>query len=139
MWTYARRTGLTCIALALVTLASPASIADVPNDPFEGEWSVTATPDAQAAADGQGTFDEALLFHEGQFSAAVFAMFGFTPAQYAISTDNGQTTFIAQLSSNDRGTLTWVGSETPSGFAGSLVWTRPDASETRYRLIGTRE
>lgn len=109
-----------------------------PGDPFDGEWTVTATPDEDAVADGQGKFDEALLFHDGQFSAAVFAMFGFTPAEYTVSYETGPAVFTASLVSSDRGTLRWSGRVTRIGMGGTLVWTRADGTVSHYDVVGER-
>jgi hypothetical protein len=119
--------------------ASPAQGDPSLSDPFDGEWSVTATPDRDAALDGQGAFDEAILFHSGQFSAAVFAMFGFTPAEYVVSFDTGHAVFKANLNSSDRGTLAWTGEETQTGMSGTLVWTRADGTNSVYELVGERQ
>ena len=119
--------------------AAPAQGDPSPGDPFDGEWSVTATPDQAAAADGQGAFDEAVLFHAGQFSAAVFAMFGFTPAEYVVSFDTGRAVFKASLNSSDRGTLSWTGEETQTGMNGTLIWTRADGTDSVYELVGERQ
>jgi hypothetical protein len=109
-----------------------------PEDPFAGEWTIFAEPDQDAIDAGQTPFTEAALFHNGEFSAAVFAMFGFSPAPYTVSYDTGSALFVAVLPSNDRGSLTWVGAESPTGFSGELLWTRADGQELRYMLTGER-
>ena len=141
MWNSMIRRSIATIVFAAAAAysASPASGDPSPTDPFDGEWSIKATPDRDAALDGQGPFDEALLFHSGQFSAAVFAMFGFTPADYVVSFDSGHAVFKANLSSSDRGTLSWTGQETPTGLDGTLVWARADGSVSRYEIVGERE
>ncbi len=106
--------------------------------PFDGEWALTVTPDSAAASDGQDSFSEAVLFHNGEFSAAAFAMFGFSPAGYTIAEDDGTYVFTAVLTSSDRGTLTWSGRGSSGGIAGSMLWARPDGVTYRYELLGTR-
>lgn len=141
MWNSMIRRSVASLVFVAAAAYSAAPVSGNPsiNDPFDGEWSVTATPDESAVADGQGKFDEALLFHNGQFSAAVFAMFGFTPADYTVSFDTDQAVFTATLVSSDRGSLTWSGQETQTGLQGTLVWVRADGGVSHYVVSGQRE
>jgi hypothetical protein len=115
----------------------------VPNgdvvDPFHGEWVMQATPDDLTASEGNSAFSEAVLFHNGEFSAAAFAMFGFSPAGYTVAAkEDGSVVFTATLTSTDRGTLTWTGHESPGGLTGKLEWVRPEGVTYRYEVLGVR-
>lgn len=128
-------TGL-LLALPRVTAADD-QVQDV-YDPFRGEWSLQVTPDVATASEGQSAFGEAVLFHNGEFSAAAFAMFGFAPASYSVADNNGLTVFTSVLSSEDRGTLTWTGHISATGMAGELVWARPGGVNYRFVVVGER-
>lgn len=106
-------------------------------DPFAGKvFKVTATPDAAARADGVKIFNEAVLFHEGTFSAEVLAMFGFAPVSYTVTEENERASFSVVLSSTDRGTIEWTGREGGQGFTGTLIWSRLDGKVHRYDVTG---
>lgn len=112
---------------------------DSSNDPFRGEWTFQVTPDEATANEGQNAFAEEVLFHNGEFSAAAFAMFGFVPAQYSLAKADGVTTFTAVLTSEDRGTLTWTGHLSTAGLTGELVWARPGGVNYRFTIAGEHE
>jgi hypothetical protein len=109
-------------------------------DPFAGRsYTVSATPNTEARQGGARPFGEEISFRQGRLSAAAFAMYGFVPAGYAVSTDSqGRTTFSATLDGGDRGTLVWTGTANSAGFSGSLVWTRPDGEPVVYSVSASQ-
>ena len=138
MWNKMRVFVLSGLILSAPAWADQAQDDGLP-DPFDGEWAFEVTPDAFTAGEGQSTFNESVLFHNREFSAAAFAMFGFPPAVYTLSAaDNGVIIFTATLSSSDRGSLTWTGRPSANGVVGELVWARPDGNNFRYQLVGVR-
>ena len=139
MWNTMRTMALAgLISLAAPAWADEVHQADEIVDPFEGEWVVQVTPDQATANSGQDAFSEAVLFHNGEFSAAAFAGFGFSPSSYTLSEVTGQVVFTASLTSNDRGTLTWTGHQSISGVVGQLLWARQDGSTFTYQIAGAR-
>jgi len=128
------------IASALLTVAS-ASFADAPTQAdFSGVWRVTFTPDSSTQAEGQQSFRDALMFHQGQLTAEAFGKFGFRPGTYATSDANGSPSFVSMLVSSDRGETVWSGELLDEdNLSGSLVWVRPDGSTFRYALVGERD
>lgn len=129
---------LSGLILTAPALADQGQSNDGIADPFHGEWTLQVTPDQATACDGQAEFSESVLFHNGEFSAAAFAMFGFTPTTYALSADTGATVFSSTLTSSDRGTLTFTGHAGATGIVGDLVWARPDGVTYRYEIVGER-
>jgi hypothetical protein len=119
----------------------PSPPAQVNSDAFAGVWSVSATPrdSEEEEQSGATPFTEAVLFHNGQFSAAAFAMMGFSTSQYEVEHRDGDAYFSVTLTSDDRGTLGWAGRLTEEGFVGLLVWTRADGEVYRYRVVGQRQ
>lgn len=138
MWNKMRVLVASGLILSAPAWADTSQDNGLPN-PFDGEWAFEVTPDALTASDGQSTFSESVLFHNGEFSAAAFAMFGFAPASFSLAaTETGVITFTATLTSSDRGTLTWTGRPASGGVTGTLVWARPEGVTFRYELVGTR-
>ena len=103
-------------------------------DPFAGRsYTISVTPTTEARQGGARPFGEEVSFRQGRLSAAAFAMYGFVPAGYTLTTnDQGVTTFHATLDGGDRGTLVWTGTANSAGFSGILVWTRPDSTPVVY-------
>jgi hypothetical protein len=108
------------------------------SDSFAGVWTVSAVPTDASAEAGATAFAEEVLFHDGKFSAAAFAMMGFSTTDYTLSDHDGSQYFAVTLSSDDRGTLAWAGRLTDDGFTGLLLWTRADGEVYRYRIVGER-
>ena len=125
--------------VAVTATGSTGAGAEHGTDPFQGQWSIKATPDEAAAAAGQPPVSEALLFHKGEVAAAVFSLLGFRPAPYHIHVDTGRPVFRATLTARDGGRLNWSGRETPSGLDGTLTWTRKDGRVLNFKLTGERQ
>lgn len=139
MWKVMRTLALSGLILSVAPVWADQNAGPIETvDPFLGEWTVAVVPDQQSEGEGQAAFDEALLFHNGEFSAAAFAMFGFAPASYSVNADTGQYVFTATLVSSDRGTLTWTGQLASNGFTGQLVWDKQDGHVHHYVLTGSR-
>jgi hypothetical protein len=121
-------------SVAAVGLASSAWA-----DPFAGRsYTISATPNTEARQGGARSFGEEVSFRQGRLSAAAFAMYGFVPAGYTVTTDDtGKSSFHATLDGGERGSLVWSGTVNSGGFAGTLTWTRPDATPVVYTVTGT--
>lgn len=121
-------------SVAAVGLASSAWA-----DPFAGRsYSISVTPSTEARQGGARAFGEEISFRQGRLSAAAFAMYGFVPAGYSVSTDDsGRSRFHATLDGGERGSLVWSGTWTFGGFTGTLTWTRPDGDPVVYTVTGT--
>jgi len=109
-------------------------------DQFEGKWTVTVTPDADADAAGEKEFEDAFEFKGIKFSSKFFKELGFEPVEYETDTRGViAASFTAVFKSDEIGTAKWTGFTTGQEIQGELVRTRPDGTVLRFTYKGTKE
>lgn len=104
---------------------------------FQGVWRFELIPVQAAEREGAAAFPEAWLVEGDRMTPQAFAIYGFNPA--AISIDAAAPDmFTATMTSTTKGTLQWRGRVQPNAVQGSLLWTKADGGNWKYRYVARR-
>ncbi len=102
-------------------------------------WNVKVTPDAQAVAAGEKTFDDTLIFKEGKLTATACVKEGFAPSDYKPMSESKDSAFTALQTSAKQGSTDWHGAVQKTGsIEGTMVWTRLDGKIVHYTFAGKK-
>jgi hypothetical protein len=134
----ARRPLLVLVALLM---AAPIAAYAAGRDAFVGSWTVTVTPDEDAART-EKEFKDTLTFKGMQFTAEKFnKQHGIKPAEYTEDTRSGlAATFKCEAKSETGdGTVVWTGQSTGGQLKGELTWTKKDGTVVKYSFTGEKK
>jgi len=68
---------------------------------------------------------DAFVFADGKFHSRECLKFGFTPGPYWLRTENGRLHFLARLTSQENGLMTYEGTVEGSSLDARIEWIRP--------------
>ena len=126
------------VVLVAMLVVPPAALA---RDAFVGTWKVVVTPDEDARKAGEKEFKDTFTFKGDQLETKAWKDRGFSSAKYEEDTRAGIVASFKAVakSTKNQGEATWTGTSTAGEMQGELVLKKPDGTELKYTIKGTRQ
>ena len=109
--------------------------------PLEGsKWSVTITPDAAAAKQGEKPSKDTLIFKAGKLTSTACVKYGFTASPYTAAAAQTGTvwSFNTEQTSSKEGKISWMGEVSGNSVKGTMSWTKKNGSVLNYTFQGKK-
>jgi len=92
-------------------------------------------------ADRSETLPDDFIFRDGKFHSRACLEWGFEPGPYWVRIENGQVHFLARLTSDENGVITYRGTVDGAKLISSFEWVKPRwywTMKRRFTFSGSR-
>jgi hypothetical protein len=103
------------------------------------KWKVKVVPDKATAEKGGKTFNDELIFANGEFTSRALLRNAFKSSKYKVETEPGAIGFEVEQFRATNDVAIWIGDTRGTNIIGGLQWKKKVHGDFIYEFTGTKE